>query len=120
MFCLLKLFLHNCFLIHNENFPLLQKTESTEAESLELDHLEGVFVIVWYGSLFAFVYGAFDAMRLIRKRAKQAKVSFWAELKLELRFMLKSLMNPNKPKPVRFVDGRQRSLHSSRSIRSRT
>lgn len=96
-----------------------QKKESTEAESLELDHLEGVFVIVWYGSFFAFLYGALDAIRVIRKRAKAAKLSFKDELRIELRFFWKSLLNPNKPKPVRLSDVQQRSVNSAGSIRSR-
>lgn len=86
---------------------------------MELDHLEGVFVIVWYGSFFAFLYGAFDAIRVIRQRAKAANVPFRDELRIELRFLWQSLVDPNKPKPVRFVDGQQQSMHSNASIRSR-
>lgn len=51
-----------------------QKKESTEAESLNLDHLEGVFLVLTYGSVFALVYGIGDTIRRIRKRAREAKV----------------------------------------------
>lgn len=57
-----------------------QKKESTEAESLNLDHLEGVFFVLTYGSFFALVYGIADTVRLIRKRARSAKVRTYIHL----------------------------------------
>lgn len=52
----------------------LQKKESTDAERLHMDHLEGVFLVLTYGSIFAFLYGVFDVVRVIKKRAKDFNV----------------------------------------------
>lgn len=51
-----------------------QKKESSEAERLHMDHLEGVFLVLTYGSIFAFLYGVFDTVRTIKKRAKDFNV----------------------------------------------
>lgn len=39
-----------------------------------MDHLEGVFLVLTYGSVFAFLYGVFDTVRVIRKRAREFNV----------------------------------------------
>lgn len=52
-----------------------QKKESSDAERLHMDHLEGVFLVLTYGSALAFLYGVFDTVRKIRKRAKSFNVS---------------------------------------------
>lgn len=41
------------------------------------------------------------------------QISFRSELKIELRFLLKSLLDPDRPKPVRFWKNRSRSLPSN-------
>lgn len=78
---------------------------------MDIEHLMGIFVILTFGCLCAFLLAIVDAMRLIRLRARKAKVSFRNELKIELRFLLKSLLNADKPKPVRFLE-----KHSQRSV----
>lgn len=51
-----------------------QKKESEDAKSLELDHLEGIFFVLTYGIILAFLYGVFDTIRVICRRARKFKV----------------------------------------------
>ncbi|XP_031627054.1 glutamate receptor ionotropic, kainate 2-like [Contarinia nasturtii] len=90
-----------------------QKKSSTEAEPLELNHVVGVFVVVAGGVAFALLCGIVGMSYGIRKRAKKANIEFKEQMKIELRFLMKSLANPDKPKPTRLMKKGQ--LSSSRS-----
>lgn len=59
--------------IANLNYVYFQKPESTEAESLDYNHLEGVFIVLTYGSFFALIYGIITTVWSIHNRAREAK-----------------------------------------------
>ena len=93
-----------------------------------MDHLTGVFFLLAYGITFAMFYESCRMIYIVRKRARENNVSatsftkslkndrklfelngfffliqlsFRQEMKGEFKFLLKSLADPDKPKPVR-------------------
>lgn len=48
-----------------------------------MDHLEGIFLVLCYGIIIAFVYGIVDALLIIRNRATEAQV-----MKIRVKFLL--------------------------------
>lgn len=56
----------------------MQKTETSEAVPLQLENLQGVFVVLLCGTIFALVYGPAEAFFHIYRKAKSEKVWFFS------------------------------------------
>lgn len=59
--------------IFPENAPTQEK-ESGEAEELGMDNMQGVFLVLEIGTLFACVYGCVELVVTVYRSAKKAKV----------------------------------------------
>lgn len=54
----------------------MQEKESEEAEELSMDNLQGVFLVLEIGTLFAFIYGCVELVLNVYRDAQKAKVYF--------------------------------------------
>lgn len=53
----------------------MQNDEGGDAQELDMDNLQGVFLVLGYGSVFALMYGCGEALLHIYRQAKSEKVS---------------------------------------------
>lgn len=54
----------------------MQEKESEEAEELAMDNMQGVFLVLEIGTLFAFVYGCIELVVNVYRQGRKAKVYF--------------------------------------------
>lgn len=52
----------------------MQREDPNEAEELKMENLNGVFLVLFYGSLFACLYGCAEEVIIVYRKSKKAKV----------------------------------------------
>lgn len=60
----------------------MQEKESEEAEELGMDNMQGVFLVLEMGTLFAFIFGCVELVVTVYRTAEKAKVYLIRDLYL--------------------------------------